>query len=164
MKIFIFGGQKSGKTSVGMNYAKQLANKKKPIYIATYDNSYGDKSMQKRVRNHQKQREKSFKSKELSKDLHKYLKPNKTYIIDCMSMWLLNHIELSQKKIIKELKKILKSKANIVFVLNDISSGVIPVDSLSRKYVDLSGIIGQLLSKHCDKVVRVDYGLQTKLK
>jgi adenosylcobinamide kinase/adenosylcobinamide-phosphate guanylyltransferase len=164
MKIFVFGGQKSGKTSIAMSYARKLAKNSKPIYIATYDNSYNDSAMQKRVKNHQKQRKNNFKTKELTKKLDKKLKPNKTYIVDCMSMWLLNHINYKEKKILKELNKILKSEANIVFVLNDISSGVIPLQSLSRKFVDLSGIVGQHLSKKCDQVIRVDYGIETKIK
>jgi len=164
MKIFVFGGQKSGKTSYAMKCALDLAKNKKPIYIATYDNSYDDSSMQKRVKKHIYERKGKFKTVEKTVKLHKSIKPNNTYIIDCMSMWLLNHIDMKQKKILKQLKKLLHTKANIVFVLNDISSGVIPIDKLSRKYVDISGLIGQELAKNCDKTVRVDYGIPTKLK
>jgi adenosylcobinamide kinase/adenosylcobinamide-phosphate guanylyltransferase len=79
-------------------------------------------------------------------------------------MWLLNHINLSQKKIIKKIKKLLNTKANIVFVLNDVSSGIIPLEKISRKYVDMSGLVGQIVAKYCNTVIRVEYGLQIKLK
>ncbi|MEA1913721.1 MAG: bifunctional adenosylcobinamide kinase/adenosylcobinamide-phosphate guanylyltransferase [Campylobacterota bacterium] len=164
MKIFVYGGQKSGKTSCAVRYALKFSGKKKPIYLATYDNSYGDKNMQKRINRHIKERKKSFKSIEKTTKLHKCIKTNETYLIDCMSMWLLNHIELPQKKILKQLNKLLDTKANTVFVLNDISCGVIPADKISRKFVDMSGLIGQVLAQKCDEVVRVEYGIETKIK
>jgi adenosylcobinamide kinase/adenosylcobinamide-phosphate guanylyltransferase len=46
MKIFYFGGQKSGKTKAGIKKALELSKDEKPYYVATYDNSYGDDSMQ----------------------------------------------------------------------------------------------------------------------
>ena len=42
MKIFYFGGQKSGKTKAGIKKALELTLDKKPYYVATYDNSYND--------------------------------------------------------------------------------------------------------------------------
>ncbi len=164
MKILYIGGQKSGKSKLAEKCILKLAKKNKPYYIATYNNSFGDKSMIIRINNHKKMRKNNFITIEKTVKLHKYLKPNNYYIIDCLSMWLLNHIKLSNKQIIKELKKMLKIKTNIVFVLNDVNHGVIPMDKISRKFVDMSGIIGQLIAKNSKKVIRVDYGLQTKLK
>jgi len=164
MKIVYIGGQKSGKSKLAEKKILELSKTTLPYYIATYDNSYGDASMKKRIKKHLKRREDKFITIEKITKLNKVLRKNNFYIIDCISMWLLNHLELKQKKILKELDKILKSKATIVFVLNDVNHGVIPLDKLSRKYVDLSGIIGQILVKKCDEVIRVDYGIETKLK
>ncbi|MEA3352357.1 MAG: bifunctional adenosylcobinamide kinase/adenosylcobinamide-phosphate guanylyltransferase [Campylobacterota bacterium] len=163
MKILYVGGQKSGKSSKAEKRALKIS-KKQPVYIATYNNSYDDKNMIKRIKKHILQRKDLFKTVEQTTKLHKIIKKNETYLIDCLSMWLLNHLELSQKKIIKEIKKLLKKDANIIFVLNDVNHGVIPIDKISRKYIDLSGIIGQLIASKCDKVIRVDYGIETKLK
>jgi adenosylcobinamide kinase / adenosylcobinamide-phosphate guanylyltransferase len=164
MKILYVGGQKSGKSYLAEKCVLKLSKGVKPYYIATYDNSYGDKSMQKRIDIHNKRRVEKFYTIEATQLLHKVINEKDTYLIDCLSMWLLNHIDLSKKKILKELKKLLKSKANIVFVLNDVNSGVIPLDKVSRKYVDMSGIIGQMIAKKSNKVIKVEYGLQTKLK
>ncbi len=164
MKILYIGGQKSGKSYLAEKAVLKLSKKIKPYYIATYDNSYNDKSMQKRINNHKKRRVGKFHIIEQTKLLHKVINNHSTYIIDCLSMWILNHIDLSKKKILKELKKLLSTKANIVFVLNDVSNGVIPLDKLSRKYVDISGIVGQIVAKRSDKVIKVEYGLQTRLK
>jgi adenosylcobinamide kinase/adenosylcobinamide-phosphate guanylyltransferase len=47
---------------------------------------------------------------------------------------------------------------------NDVSSGVIPIDSISREFVDLSGIVGQIVAKNCDEVIKVEYGIENKIK
>ena len=164
MKILFIGGQKSGKSYLAEKCVLKLSKGVKPYYIATYDNSYGDKSMQKRIDIHHERRVEKFNTIEQTQSLHKVISDKNTYLVDCLSMWLLNHIYLSRKKILKELKKLLKSKSNIVFVLNDVNSGVIPLDKISRKYVDMSGLVGQMVVKKSNKVIKVEYGLQTKLK
>ena len=59
MKLFYFGGQKSGKTSCASKRALEIALNK-PYYVATYDNSYNDKSMQERIKRHQIERQDDF--------------------------------------------------------------------------------------------------------
>ncbi|MDH5464374.1 MAG: bifunctional adenosylcobinamide kinase/adenosylcobinamide-phosphate guanylyltransferase [Thiovulaceae bacterium] len=52
----------------------------------------------------------------------------------------------------------------MVFVLNDVGSGVIPTNELARRFVDLSGKISQKLAEHCHEVYHVIAGLQQRLK
>ena len=92
------------------------------------------------------------------------IKEENTYLIDCMTMWLLNGLDKEEKELKEEIEKIASKNANIVFVLNDVGSGVIPFEKLSRKYVDLSGIIGQKLASICDEVYEVKLGLPQRLK
>lgn len=163
MKILYFGGQKSGKSNLAEAKTLELSASK-PYYIATYDNSYEDSEMKKRVKNHQEYRKENFHTIEESHELNKIIKENETYLVDCMSMWLFNNLEKTEEKLIEQLEEIGKSKANIVFVLNDVNSGVIPFDKDSRKYVDLTGIIGQKLASFCDEVYEVKLGLESRLK
>ena len=163
-KILYFGGQKSGKSSLAEKKTIQLANGKKPYYLATYDNSYGDREMTQRVEKHQLQRVDNFHTIEETKDLPVVINDGETYLIDCVSMWILNNIEEDESTLLKQLEILSKKNANIVFVLNDVNNGVIPLDSLSRKYVDLSGIIGQKLASLCDEVYEVKLGLEIQLK
>ena len=164
MKILYFGGQKSGKSNLAEKKALELSKNKKPYYIATYDNSFGDDEMQERVLKHQKQRDDKFKTIEEKFELSKVINDENTYLIDCMSMWLLNALEKEEEKLLFEIEKLVLKNANIIFVLNDVSSGVIPFEKLSRKYVDLSGIIGQKLASICDEVYEVKLGLARRLK
>lgn len=163
MKILYFGGQKSGKSRLAEQKALQLSNTK-PYYIATYDNSYGDKEMGKRIKKHQNQREEKFITIEETKDLPKVIKDTNTYLVDCISMWILNHIETNEEELIEQIDTLDKTKANIVFVLNDVSSGIIPLEYQSRRFVDMSGIIGQKLASICDEVYEVKIGIGVKIK
>ncbi len=164
MKVLYIGGQKSGKSSLAEKKAIKLSKKQKPIYIATYQNSYNDKEMQKRIDKHKNDRLDKFETLEASYDLHKILEDDKTYLIDCLSMWIFNYMEFDTNKIEKKIKKILKSDANIVFVLNDVGQGVIPFEKETRKFVDLTGIVGGIVAKYCDEVIKVDYGIESQIK
>lgn len=164
MKIFYFGGQKSGKTKAGIKKALELAINEKPYYVATYDNSFGDDSMQSRIDKHILERKEDFITIEEPKDLTKVVEKNRTYLIDCISMWLFNNLQNSEETLKTQLQKICKIDANIIFILNDVSCGIIPFDKESRRFVDFSGLIGQELAKFCDEVYEVKYGLERRLK
>jgi len=163
MKILYFGGQKSGKSLLAEQKALELSIGK-PHYIATYDNSYGDIEMQERIDTHQDQRESNFITIEESKDIDSIIKDNHTYLIDCVSMWLLNHIETDEQTLIKQLKNISQKDANVVFVLNDVNGGIIPFEKETRRFVDLTGIIGQYIASICDEVYEVKLGIGVKIK
>jgi len=163
MKVLYFGGQKSGKSKLA-EQKTLIISQNKPYYIATYNNSYGDTEMQNRVEKHQLQRADDFITIEETKDLSKVIESGSTYLIDCVSMWLLNNLEEKEEYLIDQIEQLAKSDANIVFVLNDVNSGVIPMDSVSRKYVDVSGTIGQKLASICDEVFVVKIGLGIQLK
>jgi len=163
MYILYFGGQKSGKSALAEAKAIELATTK-PVYLATYDNSYNDVAMQQRIDDHIDQRREHFETIEQPRDLPQVIEPGKTYLIDCVSMWIFNNIERSQELLMAELEQLFTLDANIVFVLNDVGSGVIPAEKLSRRFVDLSGMLGQFIAKNCDEVFEVKYGLPRQFK
>jgi adenosylcobinamide kinase/adenosylcobinamide-phosphate guanylyltransferase len=164
MKILYYGGQKSGKSLLAEQKTLSLAGSSKPYYIATYDNSYKDAEMAERIAKHQSQRQEAFHTVEETHHLAKVIEAEQTYLIDCMSMWLLNTLAWEEEQLFAELEALSAKEANIIFVLNDVSSGIIPIDSVSRKYVDRSGIIGQKLAAMCDEVYEVKLGLEIRLK
>ncbi len=164
MKILYYGGQKSGKSLLAEQKALELSDDLKPCYIATYDNSYNDAEMRVRIETHQKQRKDRFITIEEPLHPSRCIRPGGTYLIDCMSMWLLNTLEESIDAVIKEVENICAKDAHIVFVLNDVSSGIIPIDAMSRDYVDRSGIVGQKLAALCDEVYEVKLGIPVRLK
>lgn len=164
MKILYFGGQKSGKTSAAITKTLEITADTRPYYVATYLDNYDDAEMKKRILKHQVERCDDFETIEEGMDLNSILEENQTYLIDCVSMWILNNIEKSEEVLISEIQKLMKSKNSIVFIINDVSSGIIPIDKMSRKFVDLTGLIGQEIAKACDEVYQVNYAIQRRIK
>jgi adenosylcobinamide kinase/adenosylcobinamide-phosphate guanylyltransferase len=117
-----------------------------------------------RINKHIIERKDDFITIEESHDLTKVIKANKTYLIDCVSMWILNNLEEKEELLKEQLRALFKIDANIIFILNDVSCGVIPLDKESRRFVDFSGILGQELAKLCDEVYEVKYSIEKKLK
>lgn len=164
MKIFYFGGQKSGKTSKASTKALELSKTSKPYYVATYDNSYNDEAMSERINRHIEERKDEFFSIEEPKNLLAHIKEGKTYLIDCMTMFILNNMDEGIDLMKEQLQEVLKIDCNVIFILNDIGNGVIPMERYSRDFVDISGLIGQFLAQNCDEVYEVKYSLEKRLK
>jgi len=164
MKLLYYGGQKSGKSLLAERKALSLADHEKPLYLATYDNSYGDTEMASRIALHRQQRRQKFITIEETHYLSRHIPQGAVCLIDCMSMWLLNTIEWELDSVLEEVEALGALDATLIFVLNDVSTGVIPTDMLSRRYVDRSGIVGQRLAQICDEVYEVTLGLPRRLK
>ncbi len=162
MKILYFGGQKSGKTSLAIEKTLEIATQK-PYYIATYIDNFDDKEMQKRVSKHKSERGDRFITIEKGYGLDTLIESG-TYLIDCLSLWILNNIHKDEDAMKKELSEIFAKNADVVFILNDVSKGVIPIDAESRRFVDSSGIIGQFVAKACDEVYVVELGIPRRIK
>ncbi len=163
-KILYFGGQKSGKSKLAELKTLELSNNKKPFYIATYNDNFKDDEMAFRISNHQKQRTNKFITIEEQFNLLKAIKEKETYLVDCISMWILNNIDNSENKLLEQLEQLSNLNTNIVFVLNDVNSGIIPLDKVSRKFVDMTGVIGQKLAEICDEAYEVKLGIGVQIK
>ncbi|RUM64624.1 MAG: cobinamide phosphate guanylyltransferase, partial [Sulfurospirillum sp.] len=135
----------------------------KPYYIATYDDSYADVEMQQRLAQHRKQRADRFVTLEEPLFLNRVIEDGQSYLVDCLSMWILNLLEadIAHEPI---LDAVLGKEADVVFVLNSVGSGIISDNALSRRYIDLSGVIGQQVAAACDEVYEVVVGLPKRLK
>ena len=120
--------------------------------------------MQERIERHQQQRDEKFITIEEPFNLAKVIEVDGTYLVDCISMWLLNNLCKKEEELLKELEALAENNTNIVFVLNNVNEGVIPLDKESRKFVDLTGIIGQKLASLCDEVYEVKLGIGVQIK
>ena len=164
MKLLYYGGQKSGKSLLAEEKILSLNSNSKPYYIATYNNTYNDLEMKNRIEKHKEQRQEMFITIEEPHHLLNIIKDGKFYLIDCMSMWILNTLNTPLDKLLNHLDELFKIDATIVFVLNDVGNGVIPMDKESRLFVDRSGIIGQKIASLSDKVYHIVLGLERELK
>jgi len=161
--LFI-GGIKSGKSFLAEKYALKYA-KEKPIYLATTE--FIDSEMKTRITQHKIQRENNFITREEPLNLVKVLhESDGVVLIECVSMWI-NNMLYHQKTLTdiqEHIALLLKENRDIVFVLNDVGSGIIPDNKLARKFIDISGKISQQIAQDVDEVFHVIAGIGTKIK
>ncbi len=164
MKTLFIGGIKSGKSINAQEYIIKNSSKK-PIYLATTE--FIDDEMQKRVDEHKKNRTNDFLTLEEPLNIYKTITSNKTpVLVECVSMWINNMLYhgFSYEDMQEEFIKILDLDATIVFVLNDVGSGIIPDNKLAREYIDISGKLSQLIASKCDEVYHTIAGISTRIK
>ena len=163
-KTLFIGGIKSGKSLNAQNYIVKNSTKK-PIYLATTE--FIDDGMKKRIDEHIQNRKDDFITIEEPLKLYEsILSCESAILVECISMWINNMLyhKYSFKNMIDELNKIMKLDKTIVFVLNDVGSGIIPDNPLSREFVDISGKLSQLIAQNCDEVYHTIAGISTRIK
>lgn len=173
MQHLILGGARSGKSL----YAEQLAeaSQKDVIYIAT--GTAGDAEMQARIKQHQANRPQHWQTIEepflLADVIEQYANTRHCLLVDCLTLWLTNimfdakgnyqeDIFLQQKQAL--LNELPHLHCDIILVSNEVGSGIVPMDSMSRRFVDEAGRLHQQLAQICSQVTLVTAGLAQALK
>lgn len=169
MITLVLGGARSGKSRIAQALAS--ANQLPVIYIATA--TALDEEMALRIEHHQHNRPSEWRLRECPLDLAAALQEETqqphTILVDCLTLWLNNqlfeHPEQDFSALFDELVNSLSaSKAEVIFVANEVGLGIIPLGEVSRKFVDEAGRLNQQLAQVADKVLFVAAGLPLTLK
>ena len=164
MKTLFIGGVKSGKSRNAEVYALTLSGNP-AVYLATSEPF--DDEMRQKIERHKNARSEHFLTIEEPLNLFAVLEPVKSpVLIECMTVWMGNmlHHGFTQEDIFKQIEKILGLENDLVFVLNDVGSGVIPDNALAREFADLSGVAAQFIAEGCDEVYHCVAGIASKIK
>ena len=149
-KTLFIGGIKSGKSRIAEQFILKNTQKK-PYYLATTE--FIDQEMAQRINEHQLRRQDTFHTIEEPLHLLECIQQYKDtpILVECVSMWINNMIyhKKNDEQILTEIKTIVSLDQEIVFVLNDVSSGVVPDNALARHFVDISGKVSQHLAQGC---------------
>ncbi len=168
--IFITGGCRSGKSAFGEQLAGQLGGDR-AAYVATA--RVLDDEMRQRVEAHRRRRPGAWATYEEPLDLVSLLvKIDGRYpviLIDCITMWVSNHLfrqeksdVLAQAKCLAETVKFMKS--GVIMVSGEVGWGLIGESLLSRQFVDLLGSVNQVLAAAADDAYLTVAGMPLKLK
>ncbi|MEE9339001.1 MAG: bifunctional adenosylcobinamide kinase/adenosylcobinamide-phosphate guanylyltransferase [Methylococcaceae bacterium] len=169
----VLGGARSGKS----HYAEQVANESgmSVIYIATAE--AGDEEMQTRIEKHREDRPQHWQTVEepikLADVIQQYSSSNSCLLVDCLTLWLTNILfdkqgNEQQSLFEQESQALFKAlgvfSGQLVMVSNEVGLGIVPIDKITRRFVDEVGLLHQKIVSYSDKVVLVTAGLPQILK
>ena len=163
----VLGGARSGKS----RYAESLieAHRGRWLYLATAE--AGDAEMAARIAQHQARRGDGWETieepVELPAVLAQQVDGTTAVLVDCLTLWLSNLLgtgaDVEQRT--EELVISLKSCAGtVVLVSNEVGLGIVPMNALSRSFVDHAGRLHQRIAEAADRVVFIAAGLPLQLK
>jgi len=169
--IFVIGGCRSGKSRQALETAEGMPGGPK-TFIATCIPR--DAEMKQRVAQHQKERNLSWHTVEapihLPQAIVEQSRQADVVLVDCLTLWISNlMLELEDdRKILAclpELTKALKSAdCPVVLVSNEVGTGIVPENQLSRRFRDLVGSTNQAVAAQADRVVWMVAGIPVGIK
>jgi adenosylcobinamide kinase/adenosylcobinamide-phosphate guanylyltransferase len=172
--LFILGGVRSGKSSLAQELAKKLGDK--VLFVAT--GQALDEEMQARIKQHQKDRPKNWRTLEIPSDLgtqiEKHISDAQVVLIDCLTLLVSNLLgdetdyAKAEQRVTAEIDGIIacmgKLDASFIIVSNEVGLGIVPENRTARLYRDLLGKANQLLAQHASQVYLMVAGLATQIK
>ncbi len=175
------GGARSGKSAFAEQQALRLLEEGKRIhpqtclhYVATAEPF--DDEMKERISLHQARRDEQWVNHEYPVELPKALmefKQHDVVLVDCLTVWLNNVIhylgdnaDSEQIKLkLNELTDALsQTQATVLCVSTEVGLGIVPMNALTRLYVDHSGWMNQAVARVAEQVDFVVAGLPMNLK
>ena len=175
----VLGGARSGKSRFAESQVLQCVNgaeadlAKNCLYFAPAQAL--DAEMHERIQHHQSQREidgiawQTIECPlELTKALETYSTTNSVILVDCLTLWLTNHLMQSMDDWEQVKTRLLKTLScvpgEVILVSNEVGCGIVPMGELSRRFVDEAGWLHQDIAAIADKVTLVTAGLPLVLK
>lgn len=173
--ILILGGARSGKSRL----AERLAGECGPVtYVATATVDTSDPEMTARIERHRAGRPDDWSTKEIPRELESELPAlagrEGSVVIDCVTLWISNLMlglaggtPLADSEILDAVARAVRAgrgRARVVWVSNEVGSGLVPTYPLGRRFADLQGLANQRLAAECDAVHLCVAGLSIRLK
>lgn len=175
--VLVTGGARSGKSRFAETYAARHGEC--VAYIATAE--VYDEEMAFRVKLHQKRRPAEWQTYEAPFDAHEAMQKageaHDMILFDCLTLYVsnllcsLDNIEdsdrnylLAQDKVERLIQAAKDHRGTVIFVTNEVGSGIVPENHLSREYRDIAGIVNQWMGRAADEVYLVACGLAVNLK
>lgn len=167
--ILVIGGCRSGKSRQALALA---AGADRRIFVATC--MAGDDEMKARVQRHRCERDPSWQTVEEGEDLVGVLDRwdgvDRVMVVDCLTLWTSNlmaaglsdaDIEARADRLALRLKHI---RGRVVLVANETGAGIVPENSVARRFRDLAGLVNQKIAAACRQVVWMVAGIPVTIK
>nr|WP_282446587.1 bifunctional adenosylcobinamide kinase/adenosylcobinamide-phosphate guanylyltransferase [Shewanella sp. 1CM18E] len=176
---FVLGGARSGKSSYAESQVQQYlqaTESNKAIHSFYFATAQAlDSEMHQRIEHHQAQRLTDAIAwqtiecpTELTQALRSYSSTDSIILVDCLTLWLTNHLLQTDDNWAQVKREFLLTLADIegtvIFVSNEVGCGIVPMGEISRRFVDEAGWLHQDIAAIADKVTLVTAGLPLHLK
>lgn len=173
--ILVTGGTRSGKSSLAERLAQQFGGR--VLYVATAEP--GDDEMRLRIERHQAARPPEWGTLNAPRDAIAALRAVEgqwdTILFDCLTLYATNLLlereaespdpEVVLAEDLHDLAEYLVAEwPRSVVVTNEVGSGIVPMDRLSRLFRDLQGRANQLFAAKADEVYFCVSGIPLKIK
>lgn len=175
MRQLMLGGARSGKSRLAQERAEHWYEQHGgPLYyLATA--GMDDDEMRTRINTHRADRDQRWQSIEepvaLAATLKQYREKPVCILVDCLTLWISNCLQQDvwpreRDALLAEIEVQQKSDngPTLIFVSNEVGSGIVPLGQLTRDFVDASGWLHQALAQRFDSVTLVVAGLPLPLK
>ena len=169
--IFFIGGCRSGKSRQALEAAEGMPGDHK-TFIATCIPH--DEEMKQRVEQHQKERSLIWRTVEepihLPQAIVEQSRQADVVLVDCLTLWISNlMLELDDdRKILAGLPDLTRALQSVhcpvVLVSNEVGTGIVPENQLSRRFRYLVGSTNQTVAGQADRVVWMVAGIPVGIK
>lgn len=169
MRTLILGGARSGKSGLAERLA--VDSRREVVYIATAQAH--DDEMRDRIAHHRGRRPALWSCVEeplaLAETLRLHARDDRCLLVDCLTLWLSNLlIDPEPARFERECDALLDVlpdlHGELLLVSNEVGLGIVPMGTLSRRFVDEAGRLHQSIATHCERVLFVTAGLPIALK
>lgn len=169
LTVIVTGGARSGKS----DYAVGLAEKYSPRVLVAPATPV-DKEMARRIERHRRKRGPEWRTVEepyeVEEAVRQQLSAAGVIVIDCVTIWISNLLISGEdeERILERVDKlaeiISRKPANLIVVTNEVGSGIVPSNEISRKFRDLAGLANRKLAGACELAVLMAMGIPLVIK
>lgn len=165
--IVITGGARSGKSAIAEARALSLRTGAQAHYIATAQAF--DAEMEARIATHRARRGAEWVTHAEPLDIVRVIRAtdDAPRLVDCLTLWLTN-LMLGDHDWQAATDALLGALADqthpVVFVTNELGSGIVPENALARAFRDAAGSLNQQVAAQADEVTLAVCGLSMKVK
>ena len=173
--ILVTGGARSGKSRFALQSGEKLPGSH--CFIATCP--VVDEEMAERIEKHRQERNlQLWETIEEPINVDEVLVEDghDVYLVDCLTLWVnnlfeqcaANNLDCDESFIGAATERMLKAAevidATVIYVTNEVGMGIVPDNTLARRYRDLVGLCNRLVAKAASEVVLISCGLPIYLK
>lgn len=170
---FVLGGCKSGKSAHALDLAES-ADASRRIYVATCVPQ--DPEMHERVRRHQRERGARWETVEeplqIARTIEGLSQGQTVLLVDCLTLWITNllltgedvPVAVVEAAVDDLCRTLARAKGPVLLVSNEVGTGIVPQNRLSRRFRDAAGLANQKVAAAADRVIWTVAGIPVRIK